>query len=145
IRRGRMTPWGLPDLVARGALSEEAAAVLTTLIQARLSLIVSGAQDSGKTTFLECALNALPPHEHIVLVEDNTDEFCLRSSLITRLRVNESGGIATDGRTSAFAIVVRETLRMTPSFLAPGEVRGPEAGAIAQIAEAGRPTGTTIH
>jgi pilus assembly protein CpaF len=139
IRRGRTTPWGLPDLVARGALSDEAAALLTTLIQARLSLIVSGAQDSGKTTFLECALNALPPHDHIVLVEDNTDEFCLQSSLVTRLRINALGG------DSAFSTVVRETLRMTPSFMAPGEIRGAEAGAIAQIAEAGRPTGTTIH
>jgi Flp pilus assembly CpaF family ATPase len=139
IRRGRSRPWSFDDLVEHGALSEEAAAVVTTLVQARLSLIVSGAQDAGKTTFLECTLNALPPHEHIVLVEDNTDEFCLRSRSVTRLQVHRTSGA------SAFDIVVRETLRMTPSFLVPGEVRGAEAGAVLQIAEAGRPTATTIH
>jgi pilus assembly protein CpaF len=139
IRRGHTRPWSIPDLVTRGALSDEAADLLLTLIRARLSLIVSGAQDSGKTTFLECALNALPPHEHVVLVEDNTDEFCLRSQMVTRLRVGSATGA------SAFGMVVRETLRMTPSVMAPGEIRGEEAGAIAQIAEAGRPTMTTIH
>jgi hypothetical protein len=78
IRRGRTTPWTFQDLVARGALSDEAATLLQGLIRARLSLIVSGAQDSGKTTFLECALNALPSHEHVVLVEDNTDILALQ-------------------------------------------------------------------
>jgi hypothetical protein len=41
--------------------------------------------------------------------------------------------------------VVRETLRMTPDIMVPGEIRGTEAGAVAHIAEAGRPTMTTIH
>lgn len=137
FRRGRSQPWTLADQVARQSLDEPAAALLRALLQAQPSVLVSGAQNAGKTTVLECALNELPANLHLVLVEDNTDEFSLRTPLVTRLRVPAGP--------ESYATIVRETLRMTPDLLVPGEIRGAEAGAIAQMAEAGRPTLTTIH
>lgn len=137
FRRGRTRPWTLVDQVARQAIDDTAAALLRDIIQAQPSVLVSGAQNAGKTTMLECILNELPPNLHLVLVEDNTDEFCLTTPLVTRLQ-------AAAGSDS-YATIVRETLRMTPDLLVPGEIRGVEAGAIAQMAEAGRPTLTTIH
>jgi pilus assembly protein CpaF len=137
FRRGRLHPWTFADQVARRSLDEGAAALLRGILQAQPSVLISGAQNAGKTTVLECALNALPPNLHLVLVEDNTDEFSLTTPLITRLRV-PSGP-------ESYATIVRETLRMTPDLLVPGEIRGTEAGAIAAMAEAGRPTLTTIH
>jgi pilus assembly protein CpaF len=137
FRRGRLHPWTFADQVARHSLDERAATLLCGILQAQPSVLISGAQNAGKTTVLECALNALPPNLHLVLVEDNTDEFSLATPLVTRLRVPAGA--------ESYATIVRETLRMTPDLLVPGEIRGAEAGAIAQMAEAGRPTLTTIH
>lgn len=138
VRRGRTRPWMPNDLVERGALDAPTAELLTALVQSGLSFLVAGPQDAGKTTALECLLNVLPATTHMVLVEDATDEFQLRATTVSRLQVNSQAA-------DAFGVVVRETLRMTPDVLVPCEVRGSEAGAVLQIAEAGRPTLTTIH
>jgi Flp pilus assembly CpaF family ATPase len=141
IRRGRTSPWTLQDQVARKAISAEAAMLLTPLMRALLATIISGPQNTGKTTLGESFINTLPPGYHMILVEDNTDEFSLQSTLVTRLRVNTK---ATDQRTT-LDMAVKESLRMTPDLLTLGEIRDVEAASAIQMAEAGRPLLTTTH
>ena len=50
IRRHRLTQVSLDDLVERGSLSPIAASFLRAAVKARLSIVVYGAQGSGKTT-----------------------------------------------------------------------------------------------
>ena len=142
LRRGRRRGWRLHDLVERGALDAAAADLLAALVGAGASVIIVGPQDSGKTTLLEALLHAVPGDRHIVLVEDATDELTLDHPLVTRLQVHAH---ADQPIASGFTLIMREALRMTPDVLAPTEVRGAEASAVLQIAEAGRPTLTTIH
>lgn len=143
MRRGRRRPWTLRDLVERGMLDRPAAALLTGLMHAGCSILISGQQGAGKTTVLESLLNTLDPDRYIVLIEDNANEFRLHeTALISRLRIDDSQ------RTDAWKerqATVRENLRLTPDVVVLSEVRGDEAGAVLQQAEAGRPTLTTIH
>lgn len=142
FRRGRRHPWTLHDLVQRGAMDALTAETLERLAHAGASIIISGPQDSGKTTLLECLANALSRDRHLILVEDATDEFQLKPPLVTRLQVHGRSGEALP---IGYAEVVRETLRMTPDVLVPGEIRGAEAAAVLQMCESGRPTMTTVH
>ena len=142
LRRGRRRGWRLHDLVERGAMDAPAADLLAALIGVGASAVIVGPQDSGKTTLLEALLHAVPGDRHIVLVEDATDELTLDHPLVTRLQVHAH---ADQPIASGFTLIMREALRMTPDVLAPTEVRGAEASAVLQIAEAGRPTLTTIH
>src|SRR4029079_13474178 len=57
FRRGRLHPWTFADQVARHSLDERAAALLCGILQAQPSVLIGGAQNAGKTTVLECALN----------------------------------------------------------------------------------------
>jgi Flp pilus assembly CpaF family ATPase len=143
MRRGRRRPWTLRDLVERGMLDRPAAALLTGLMHAGCSILISGQQGAGKTTVLESLLNTLDPDRYIVLIEDNANEFRLHEmALVSRLRIDDSQ------RTDAWKerqATVRENLRLTPDVVVLSEVRGDEAGAVLQQAEAGRPTLTTIH
>jgi pilus assembly protein CpaF len=143
MRRGRRRPWTLRDLVERGMLDRPAAALLTGLMHAGSSILISGQQGAGKTTVLESLLNTLDPDRYIVLIEDNANEFRLHeTALVSRLRIDDSQ------RTDAWKerqATVRENLRLTPDVVVLSEVRGDEAGAVLQQAEAGRPTLTTIH
>lgn len=145
FRRGRTMPWTLDDLVQRGTLDAATAEVVTALVRQGASILIAGPQDSGKTTLLECLINALPSDRHVILVEDWTDEFQLQTHLVTRLQVAGRQGDGVHGVAPHYIHVVRETLRMTPDLLAPGEVRGAEAAAILQMCETGRPIMTTVH
>lgn len=143
MRQGRAQPWTLRDLVARGMLDRPAAALLTVLMHAGCAMLISGQQGAGKTTVLESLLNTLDPDRYIVLIEDNANEFRLHATtLVSRLRIDDSH------RADAWKdrqATVRENLRLTPDVVVLSEVRGAEAGAVLQQAEAGRPTLTTIH
>lgn len=141
IRRGRRHPWTLTDLVQRQTLSAEAADLLTGLIQAWPSMIFSGAQNSGKTTAMECAINALPPDLHHVLIEDHVDELRLYAPTLTRLQRTERTGSGAAGMWR----MLREILRMTPDYLIPVEIRTDEASAVLELARIGRPVLTTLH
>jgi len=142
MRRGRQVPWGMSDLISRQMLDTAAAELLVALVTPGVSVLCCGAQDSGKTTMLECLLNSLAPREHLIIIEDNTNEFSLQSPLVTRVRINDTHGEDTS---RSRAQVVREMLRITPKRVIVGEIRGDEAGPVVQIAEGGRPVMTTIH
>ncbi len=143
MRRGRTRPWTLRDLVERDMLDRPAAELLAVLMHAGCSFVISGQQGAGKTTLLEALVNARTPETHIVLVEDNTNEFRLHANaLVTRLRIDDS---STSEAWRERQETVRENLRITPDLVVLSEVRGDEAGAVLQQAEAGRATLTTIH
>lgn len=143
MRRGRSHPWNLRDLVERGMLDRPAAELLALLMHAGCSFVISGQQGAGKTTVLEALLNTRAPETHMVLVEDNANEFHLSpGALVTRLRVDDS---STSDAWRERQETVRENLRITPDLVVLSEVRGDEAGAVLQQAEAGRATLTTIH
>jgi pilus assembly protein CpaF len=123
LRVGSRQAWTLRDLVRAGALPEAGIPWLRTLVQSRLSFLVTGGTGSGKTTVLSTLLGLVDPAHRVVVVED-TCELAPDHPHVVRLETrppNVEGAGAVVLRD-----LVRQALRMRPDRLVVGEVRGAE-------------------
>ena len=115
------------DLVDRGSLSADAAHYLECAVRGGLNVLVSGGTGAGKTTFL----NALGQfagdiHERIVTIEETMELQIadhVRDCVALEARPANSEGA---GEISVRALV-KNALRMRPTRIVVGEVRGGEA------------------
>lgn len=123
LRVVRTRAFTLDELVDAGTLDAEGARLLRSVVDARLSFLVSGGTGCGKTTLLSTLLGLVGGHERIVLAEDSAE---LRPGhphvvrLETRPANQEGAGLVT------LRDLVRQALRMRPDRLVVGEVRGAE-------------------
>ncbi|MFC7308399.1 TadA family conjugal transfer-associated ATPase [Streptomyces monticola] len=123
LRVVRPKAFSLAELVAAGTVPPGGDRVLRSLIDARLSFLISGGTGSGKTTLLAALLGLVGAKERIVLAEDSAE---LRPDHphVVRLEgrpANQEGA----GRVT-LRDLVRQALRMRPDRLVVGEVRGAE-------------------
>ncbi|MBU7597263.1 TadA family conjugal transfer-associated ATPase [Streptomyces sp. P38-E01] len=123
LRVVRHRAFGPAELVAAGTLPTGGDRLLRSVVDARLSFLVSGGTGSGKTTLLSCLLGLAGPAERLVLAEDSAE---LRPTHphVVRLEArpaNQEGAGRVDLRD-----LVRQALRMRPDRLVVGEVRGAE-------------------
>ncbi|MBW5447085.1 CpaF family protein [Cohnella sp. CFH 77786] len=125
IRRFPERPLGMKDLLAAGALSEEAANSLRTLVAAKYNLFVSGGTGSGKTTFLNALSEWIPAGERIITIEDAAELRLRGASNLVSLETRNANSEGK-GRIST-AELIRASLRMRPNRIIVGEVRGTEA------------------
>ncbi|MPZ52635.1 MAG: CpaF family protein [Acidimicrobiia bacterium] len=101
---------------------------LRAVVEARLTLVVAGATNAGKTTLLRCLLNEITPTERIITIEDNLelglDRFPERHpDLVTY----ETRSANTEGRGAIdMSYCLRASLRQNPNRVVVGEVRGKE-------------------
>lgn len=125
IRKFPARPLLIDDLILCGALNEEAARFLQTLIQAKFNLFISGGTGSGKTTFLNALSQFIPPDERVITIEDAA-ELQIRS--VPNLVSLETRNANSEGK-GAIGIrdLIRASLRMRPNRIIVGEVRGAEA------------------
>ncbi len=114
----------MDDLVARGTLTKRMAYFLYLAITARLNVIFAGGTASGKTTTLGILTSYIPESDRIVVIED-TAELELRQAHVVRLECRPPGLEGTGG--ISVADLLRNTLRMRPTRIIVGEVRGDEA------------------
>ncbi|CAN5857130.1 CpaF family protein [soil metagenome] len=126
VRRHRLVADSLDELIELGTITSEAASFLADSVRGGLNILVSGGTASGKTTTLNALGRAIPNEERIVTVEE-TIELRLASVLpdcvSLEARSANSEGV---GRISIRELV-RHALRMRPSRIVVGEVRGAEA------------------
>ncbi|WP_241158275.1 CpaF family protein [Cohnella candidum] len=125
IRRFPDRPLGMRDLLAAGALTEEAAAMLQTLVAAKYNLFVSGGTGSGKTTFLNALSEAIPAGERIITIEDAAELRLKGASHLVSLETRNANSEGKGRITTAE--LIRASLRMRPNRIIVGEVRGAEA------------------
>lgn len=125
IRKFPARPLLIDDLILCGALNEEVAQFLQTLIQAKFNLFISGGTGSGKTTFLNALSQFIPPDERVITIEDAA-ELQIRS--VPNLVSLETRNANSEGK-GAIGIrdLIRASLRMRPNRIIVGEVRGAEA------------------
>ena len=114
----------LRDLVSHGTLTWRMAEFLSCAVRARLNLVFSGGTGSGKTTTLGILANEIRSGERIVVIEDTAEldlavRHCVR--LEARRANNEGAGAIT------LADLLRNSLRMRPTRIIVGEIRGDEA------------------
>ena len=113
------------DWVSRGGMSEAMARYLHSMARARATILVAGATGAGKSTLLRSVVDALPPEERIVTIED-TAELELENPHWVRLECvhqHELAGQDTSVRRLDVADLVQNALRMRPDRLIIGEIR----------------------
>ena len=125
IRRFPEQPIGMRELLAIGSISEEACSFLEKLVKARYNIFISGGTGSGKTTFLNALSDFIPKDERIITIEDNAE---LRIKNVPNLVRLEARNANVEG-TGEISIrdLIKSALRMRPTRIIVGEVRGSEA------------------
>ena len=134
------------QLIDRDTLSAETANFLDTAVQAKTNVLFSGGTGSGKTTVLNVATCSIrDPLERIITVEETQELSAFLvlpdcDGLQVRFPNAEGrGGVSQQSLT-------RNALRMFPTRIIIGEVRGPEAWDLINAMNSGHPGGMcTIH
>lgn len=125
IRKFPSKPLHMEDLIRYGAMSEEAAQMLQTLVRAKYNLFISGGTGSGKTTFLNALSQFIPSDERVITIEDAAE---LQIHSVPNLVSLETRNANSEGKGAiAMRDLIRASLRMRPNRIIVGEVRGAEA------------------
>ncbi|MEN9711279.1 MAG: hypothetical protein RL441_1271 [Actinomycetota bacterium] len=132
----------LDDLVARRVLDRPTAVLLEAAAINGYNIIVAGGTGAGKTTMLNCLLDAIPDDERIITCEE-VFELSVRQhdhvAMQTRAATLEGIGQVTVRE------LVRQSLRMRPQRLVVGEVREAESLDLLLALNSGQPGMATIH
>ncbi|WP_409273210.1 CpaF family protein [Neobacillus sp. SCS-31] len=143
IRKFRKTPFEMKDLMDFGSFTEEMSIFLQAIVEAKMSILISGGTGSGKTTLLNAVAKAIPVHERVITIEDSAE-----------LRLNRASVVGMEARppnvegTGEVTIrqLVKNALRMRPDRIIVGEVRGAEAFDMLQAMNTGHEGSlTTVH
>jgi pilus assembly protein CpaF len=132
----------LAGLIETGSLSESIAADLRDALARGESLLITGATQAGKTTLLRALLNELPASERVVSVEDTFELELAKPDWVAMQTV---AAVADGGQAIDLRELVRQSLRMRPSYLVIGEVRGAESLDLLIALNSGLPGMCTLH
>lgn len=143
IRKFRKDPITLEDLISFGSMTKEMGEFLTSLVQAKLNIIISGGTGSGKTTLLNALACFIPENERIVTIEDMA-ELRIPHGHVAGMEARPAN-VEGKGEISIRQLV-RNALRMRPDRIIVGEVRGAEAFDMLQAMNTGHEGSlTTVH
>jgi flagellar protein FlaI len=145
IRRFRVDPLTISDLIALKTLSSEMAAYLWYIIENRASVMVAGGVASGKTTMLNCLSMFIKPEMKVVSVED-TQELNLphENWIPSVVRLGFGHEDKKSGSITLFDLL-KAAVRQRPDYIIVGEVRGEEAYTLFQAMATGHLGMCTIH
>lgn len=145
IRRFRVDPLTISDLIALGTISSETAAYLWYIIENRASVLVAGSVASGKTTMLNCLSMFIKPEMKIVSVED-TQELNLphENWIPSVVRLGFGHEDKRNGGITLFDLL-KAAVRQRPEYIIVGEVRGEEAYTLFQAMATGHLGMCTLH
>ena len=145
IRRFRVDPLTISDLIAFNTVSSEIAAYLWYIIENRASVIVAGGVAAGKTTMLNCLSMFIKPEMKIVSVED-THELNLphENWIPSVVRLGFGNENKRSGSITLFDLL-KAAVRQRPDYIIVGEVRGEETYTLFQAMATGHLGMNTIH
>ena len=137
-------PITIEKLIRFQALTEEAAQFLEQLVKAKYNLFVCGGTNSGKTTFLNALSSFIPETERVITIEDSAE---LQITHVPNLVRLETRNANTEGEGEiTISQLIKASLRMNPSRIIVGEVRGAEALDMLQAMNTGHDGSlTTAH
>ena len=115
-------------LTACGEFPPELAAVLACLVRGRYSILISGATNSGKSSLLNALAGYLLPDERIITIEDSAELQFYHVDNLVRLETRNANAEGANAIT--MNDLIKASLRMRPTRIIVGEVRGEEAGAL---------------
>jgi pilus assembly protein CpaF len=123
LRRHRLKQWVLADLLECEWASDITINTLQRLVLQRKNIMIVGATSSGKTSSLNALISCLPQDERLIAIEDSA-EIQLPNSLSLRLLTRKPGEHLPEVTACE---LLKQSLRMNPSRILMGEVRGEEA------------------
>lgn len=152
LRLHKQTPWTLPQFINVKMCNSITAGLLSFLIDAQASTLVTGSRGSGKTSFLMSLMLEVLPSLRIIVQEDTLE---IPVPLMKQLgfniqRLKTRSPIAVAGTTAEVAPeeALRTALRLGDSVLIIGEVRSNEARVLYEamrIGAVGNVVMGTIH
>lgn len=124
IRRFPKEPITMERLIELGSVSKEVADFLKQLVCAGYNIFICGGTGSGKTTFLNALSDYIPKDERIITIEDNAELQIQGVENLVRLEARKEN---TEGKHAVtIRDLIKSSLRMRPSRIIVGEVRGDE-------------------
>lgn len=115
----------MDKLIELNSLDKDVAEWLRMLVVSGYNIFISGGTGSGKTTFLNALSGFIPKDERIITIEDSAELQIKGIDNIVRLEVRQENDEGENGVT--IRELIRAALRMRPSRIIVGEVRGGEA------------------
>jgi len=143
IRRFRVDPLTISDLISFNTLSAEMAAYFWYIIENRSSILVGGDVAAGKTTTLNCLSMFIKPELKIVSVEDTPELNLPRENWIPSV-VRPGFGFCEKGAITLFDLL-KAAVRQRPDYIIVGEIRGEEAYTLFQAIATGHLGMCTMH
>ncbi len=145
IRRFRVDPLSISDLISFKTISSEMAAYLWYIIENRASVMIAGGVASGKTTMLNCLSMFIKPEMKVVSVEDTQELNLPHENWIPS--VVRLGFGHEDKRSGSITLfdLLKAAVRQRPDYIIVGEVRGEEAYTLFQAMATGHLGMCTIH
>lgn len=125
----------MDKLVRLGSLDKEMADFLGRLVRAGYNILISGGTGSGKTTLLGALSAFIPKDQRVITIEDSAE---LQIQGIPNLVRLETRNANLEGSHEVtIRDLLRTALRMRPTRIIVGEVRGKEAADLLQCLNTG--------
>lgn len=118
-------PITMSRLIKLGSVTEEAVGFLGKLVASGYNIFICGGTNSGKSTFLNALSALIPAKERIITIEDSAELQIQQIPNLVRLETRNANGEGEGAVT--IRDLIRAALRMNPSRIIVGEVRGGEA------------------
>lgn len=149
LRRQRMMKTTALDLLNWKTASKDELNFLTMLVDHGVSVGISGATSSGKTTDISFLLNSIDLSKRIYTIEENReldltheDDDHIISSRVVHLCTRDS---TSENMTIDANKLLRHALRFNPDIICVAEMRGAEAMTAQEAARTGHAVVTSLH
>jgi flagellar protein FlaI len=145
IRRFRVDPLTISDLIAFNTMSTDMAAYFWYAIENRASFLVAGGVAAGKTTVLNCLSMFIRPTLKIVSVEDTPELNLPHENWIPSVVRTGFGHNSNTAGAITLYDLLKAAVRQRPDYIIVGEVRGKEVYTLFQAMATGHLGLSTIH
>jgi type IV secretion system protein VirB11 len=120
IRKKAIAVHTLDDYVEQGIMTPDQRAVIDRAVRNHRNILIIGGTGSGKTTLANAIIRAmvdLDAHERFLIIEDTAELQCVGENVVQYVATVDVN----------MTQLLRIAMRMWPSRIIVGEVRGPEA------------------
>lgn len=122
--------------------SDEIDELLQAAVRAKKNIVISGGTGSGKTTLLNALFAEIPREERLVTIEDAPELQPPHQNVVRLISARSARGEAAVSPTD----LLEASLRLRPSRIFLGELRGAEAFTYLRAVNTGHPGSiTTVH
>ncbi|MDD7114713.1 MAG: CpaF family protein [Lachnospiraceae bacterium] len=132
FQKGGMT---MEKLIDFGEFPAALAEILGTLVRSRYNILISGSTNSGKSSLINALAGHIMPDERIITIEDSAELQFYHVENLVRLETRNANVEGMNEIT--MNDLIKASLRMRPTRIIVGEVRGAEAVSMLQAFSTG--------